>query len=178
MPELKPGQTYLVEVVIRTLGVGHPFTQGTVDSNEVWVDFDGRGPAARQHRTATARWRIPDGPGPVDERAHFINVLMLDRHGNRINRRNPQDIFTPLYNHQIPPGAGQVVHYRADRAGRTRPDPIELKVRLRYRKFDFEYLGLVYDGKVPRTAGGRPVPRRGDAARGGRSRRAETAIAH
>ncbi len=23
----------------------------------------------------------------------------------------PQDIFTPLYNHQIPPGAGQTVHY-------------------------------------------------------------------
>ena len=36
---------------------------------------------------------------------------MLDRNGNRINRRNPQDIFTPLYDHQIPPGAGQVVHY-------------------------------------------------------------------
>ena len=36
---------------------------------------------------------------------------MLDRDGNRIDRRNPQDIFTPLYNHQIPPGAAQVVHY-------------------------------------------------------------------
>ena len=32
---------------------------------------------------------------------------MLDRDGNRIDRRNPQDIFMPLYNHQIPPGAGQ-----------------------------------------------------------------------
>ena len=48
----------------------------------------------------------------MDEWAHFINVLMLDRDGNRINRRNPQDIFTPLYDHQIPPGPGQVVHYR------------------------------------------------------------------
>ena len=42
---------------------------------------------------------------------HFVNVYMLDRDGNRIDRRNPQDIFTPLYNHQIPPGAAQVVHY-------------------------------------------------------------------
>ena len=46
--------------------------------------------------------------GPVDEWSHFVNVLMLDRHGKRINRRNPQDIFTPLYDHQIPPGAAQV----------------------------------------------------------------------
>ena len=36
---------------------------------------------------------------------------MLDREGNRIDRRNPQDIFVPLYNKQIPPGAGQVVHF-------------------------------------------------------------------
>ena len=36
---------------------------------------------------------------------------MLDRDGNRIDRRNPQDIFVPLYNKQIPPGAGQVVHF-------------------------------------------------------------------
>src|SRR2546428_2013552 len=36
VPALKRGQTYLLEVVLRTLKVGHPFTQGTVDSNEVW----------------------------------------------------------------------------------------------------------------------------------------------
>ena len=42
LPALKPGQTYLVEVVVRTLGLGHPFTQGTADSNEVWVDMEAR----------------------------------------------------------------------------------------------------------------------------------------
>src|SRR5205823_2057025 len=80
----------------------------------------------------------------------FVNVLMLDRNGNRINRRNPQDIFTPLYDHQIPPGATQVVHYRLD-VPRDVAGPIELQVKLRYRKFDFEYLSLVHGGpdKVP-----------------------------
>src|SRR5262249_49697281 len=93
----------------------------------------------------------PDDQGTVDPWSHFVNVLMLDRDGNRINRRNPQDIFTPLYDHQIPPGAAQVVHYAltvpADVKG-----PVELTVRLRYRKFDFEYLSFVYDGaaKVPK----------------------------
>ncbi len=48
----------------------------------------------------------------VDPWSHFINVYMLDKDGNRIDRRNPQDIFTPLYNHQIPPGAATVVHYK------------------------------------------------------------------
>src|SRR6266850_2290344 len=38
VPPLKPGHRYLLEVVLRTLKLGHPFTQGTVDSNEVWAD--------------------------------------------------------------------------------------------------------------------------------------------
>ena len=75
--------------------------------------------------------------------------LMLDRHGNRIDRRNPQDIFTPLYDQQIPPGAGQVVHYRLDvPEGRDRPGR-DSTVRLRYRKFDYEYMELVHKGRKP-----------------------------
>src|SRR5258708_23369789 len=41
-PALKKGGRYLIEVVLRTLKLGHPFTQGTVDSNEVWVDATAR----------------------------------------------------------------------------------------------------------------------------------------
>jgi tetratricopeptide (TPR) repeat protein len=147
LPDLEPGKTYLVEVVIRSLAVGHPFTQGTADSNEVWVDF-----LARSGARVIGHSGALDGQdqGRVDEWAHFVNVLMLDRDGNRIDRRNPQDIFTPLYNHQIPPGAAQVVHYQltvpADLTA-----PVELEVRLRYRKFDYTYMEKVYGaGKVPK----------------------------
>jgi hypothetical protein len=162
LPVLKPGQTYLVEVVIRTLGLGHPFTQGTADSNEVWVDFQarqgptpiGRNGGMVDRKGLRGEQRLEGQPfvlddRPVDKESHFINVLMLDRHGNRINRRNPQDIFTPLYNHQIPPGAGQVVHYllnvpKKSDEDASRREPITLKVRLRYRKFDYEYMSLVH----------------------------------
>src|SRR5207245_8034768 len=117
-------------------------------SNEIWVDF-----------TASAGKRIigrsgalsgPGDSGKVDEWSHFVNVHMLDRHGNRINRRNPQDIFTPLYDHQIPPGAAQVVHYLLQVPEDVRA-PIELQAKLRYRKFDHEYMSLVHGdpGKVP-----------------------------
>ena len=41
----------------------------------------------------------------VDPYSHFVNAYVLDRDGNRIDRRNAEDIFTPLYNHQIPPPA-------------------------------------------------------------------------
>ncbi|HSQ54371.1 MAG TPA: hypothetical protein VLM40_01395, partial [Gemmata sp.] len=141
LPVLTPGQSQLVEVVIRTVNIGHPFSQGTVDSNEIWVDFK-----------ATANGRVigrsggmagPNDTGEVDPWSHFVNVLMLDFNGNRIDRRNPQDIFTPLYNHQIPPGAGQVVHFKLN-VPKDVAGPIELSVKLRYRKFDQKYMELVH----------------------------------
>ena len=127
---LQPGQRYLVEIVLRTRKVGHHFTQGTADSNEVWVDV-----------TATAGDRVigrsgalePDGR--VDPWSHFVNVYMLDRQGRKVDRRNVQDIYVPLYDKQIPPGAAQVVHY-AIAVPRDVTGPITLEARLLYRKFD------------------------------------------
>ena len=100
---------YLVETVVRTLGLGHPFSQGTVDSNEIWVEL-----IASAGGQVIGRSGGIGEDGTVDPYSHFINVYMLDRDGNRIDRRNPQDIFVPLYNKQIPPGAGQVVHFGLD----------------------------------------------------------------
>src|SRR5262245_31307022 len=148
LPKLKPGQSYLIEVVVRTLNLGHPFPQGTADSNEIWVDFEAK--AGERVLGRSGALANPDESGEVDHWAHFINVLMLDRTGKRINRRNPQDIFTPLYDHQIPPGAAAVVHYKFDVPADV-SSPIELKARVRYRKFDYEYLKLVYkDRAVPK----------------------------
>ncbi len=110
---MEPGREYVLETVIRTLKLGHLLTQGTVDSNELWLDV-----------TVTSGDRVigrsgaidPKNANEVDRWAHFVNVFLLDREGNRINRRNPQDIFVPLYNHQVPPGAGWTVHYGLQRA--------------------------------------------------------------
>jgi hypothetical protein len=38
LPSLEPGRRYLLELVVRNLGVGHELTQGTTDSNELWLD--------------------------------------------------------------------------------------------------------------------------------------------
>lgn len=40
IPELVPGESYLLETVVRTLKIGHHFSQGTVDSNEIWVSVE------------------------------------------------------------------------------------------------------------------------------------------
>ena len=140
LPALEPGRKYLVEVVVRTLAMGHHFTQGTIDSNEVWLEFTAT--AGRTPIGASGRMAGPDDSGSVDPWAHRINVLVLDRNGNRVDRRNPQDIFTSLYDHQIPPGAAQVVHYLLDVPSDV-TGPITLAARVRYRKFDQTYMDYV-----------------------------------
>lgn len=134
VPALEPGKTYLLEIVIRTLKMAHLFSQGTVDSNEIWLDVLGRSGDRIIARSG--------GLGPhkeVDPWSHFVNVYMLDKDGNRIDRRNPQDIFTPLYNNQIPPGAGFVAHYSFT-VPETLTEPLTFDVKLNYRKFDTTYL--------------------------------------
>ncbi|MBT8088945.1 MAG: hypothetical protein KJO01_01925 [Gammaproteobacteria bacterium] len=134
VPVLEPGQRYLLETVLRTLTLGHLFTQGTADSNEVWLEA-----TVRSGDKIIGRSGHRDGDGSVDPWSHFVNVYMLDRDGNRIDRRNAEDIFTPLYNNQIPPGAADVIHY-AFKVPEDTVGDITVEVILNYRKFDTTYL--------------------------------------
>ena len=140
--EVVAGSNVIVETVLRTIRLGHHFTQGTSDSNQVWVEW-----TATQNGDLIAHSGHRDDRGVVQSDSHFVNSFVLDRHGNRINRRNAQDIFTPLYSHQIPPGAGQTIHYRLAVPERT--DPITVTAKLLYRKFDTEYLDYVRADRDP-----------------------------
>lgn len=139
VPELKPGETYLLETVVRTLTLGHLLTQGTVDSNELWLEVQ-----VLSDGELIGNSGLMDENAEVDRWSHFLNVFMLDREGNRIARRNAQDIYTPLYNNQIPPGAGAAVHYKL-RVPEGTTQPIEVRVALKYRKFDKEYTDFMGD---------------------------------
>ncbi len=139
-PVLQPGRRYLLETVVRTLEVGHQLTQGTADSNELWLDV-----TVTSGDRVIGRSGAQAAEGNVDPWAYFVNAYVLDRDGNRIDRRNAQDIFVALYNHQIPPGAAAVVHY----AITIPPDavaPLTIEAKLQYRKFDTLFLRKVQKG--------------------------------
>ncbi len=134
VPALEPGASYLLETVIRTLKMGHHFTQGTADSNEVWLEV-----TATQGDRVVGRSGARGPEGDVDPWSHFVRAYVLDREGNRISRRNAQDIFVALYDNQIPPGAADVIHYLLQ-VPRDARGEITVQVRLLYRKFDTEYM--------------------------------------
>ena len=116
------GESVRVEVVVRTRKVGHFFPGGTVDAFDVWVELRGdrrQGPddlpQRRRRRTAAS--------GPVDPGAHFYRSLLLDEHGNPINKRNAWATRSVAYVRLIPPGAADTIHYRLrDPGGRRRHD--------------------------------------------------------
>lgn len=137
VPVLRAGQSYLLETVIRTVAMGHHFTQGTTDSNQIWLEV-----VATAGDRKIGRSGLLDEGNVVDPWSHFVNNFMLDRDGNRIDRRNAQDIYVPLYTHQIPPGAGQTVHY-ALKIPEDIDAAVTVTVRLLYRKFDSPYMEYV-----------------------------------
>ena len=135
LPVLQPGSDYLIETVLRTLTLGHAFTQGTADSNQVWVEME----LYSGDRLIGRSGAMEPGEGRVDPWSHFVNAWVVDRDGRRIDRRNAEDIFTGLYDNQIPPGAADVVHYRF-RVPEWVTEPVVIKARLNYRKFDTRFL--------------------------------------
>jgi tetratricopeptide (TPR) repeat protein len=130
---VRPGETVDVEVVVRTRGVGHPYTNGTADSNETWVSLEAASDAGRFFSSG-----ILDSDGRLDAGADRLTTLVIDEYGEHMDRRQPQDIRFPLYNNGIGPGASRVVHYRlkvpADAKG-----AITLSVGTHYRKFSRDY---------------------------------------
>ena len=135
VPSLRPGTDYVADVVLRTLTLGHLFTQGTADSNEIWLDVT----LTVDGRVAGRSGARRESDGAVDPWSYFVNTYAIDRDGRRIDRRNAEDIFTALYNHQIPPGAASVTHY-AFRVPDWAERRVVLDVALKYRKFDAVYM--------------------------------------
>jgi tetratricopeptide (TPR) repeat protein len=136
-PTLDLGETYLLEVVIRTLKMGHTFTEGTADSNQIWLDI-----VVKSGDRVIGRSGGRDRNGRVDPWSHMVNSYVLDREGSRIDRRNAEAIYTSLYNHQIPPGAADTVQYRFKVPPDIR-DVVTVEVNLLYRKFDTTYMQYI-----------------------------------
>jgi cytochrome c-type biogenesis protein CcmH/NrfG len=143
---IRRGDDVRIDVVVRTRSVGHFFPGGTVDAYDTWLELK-----ATDNQGQVLFWSgkiEDDGKGPVDKGAHFYRSLMIDAHGNRINKRNAWATRAVVYVRLIPPGAADTVHFRLrvpDNAG----NKIKLEARLNYRKFawwntHFAFAG-VYD---------------------------------
>jgi tetratricopeptide (TPR) repeat protein len=131
---LRRGDTARIEVVVRTRRVGHFFPGGTVDAFDVWVELEA---VDDEGRTIFHSGRVEqDGKGPVEPGAHFYRSLLIDAHGNPINKRNAWMARSVAYVRLIPPGAADTIHYRL-RVPEDAGDRITLRAKVKYRKFSW-----------------------------------------
>ncbi|MEL7361867.1 MAG: tetratricopeptide repeat protein, partial [Bacteroidota bacterium] len=138
---LVPGTTTRLDLVVRTRGLGHFFPTGTVDAQEAWVELRVTDAAGRTLRLSGA----VDDSGTVDPSAHFYRNLMVDGHGNPIDKRNAFAARATVYVNLIPPGAADVVHYRLAVPDDVVP-PVTVAAALHYRKFTYAYTRFAYGG--------------------------------
>jgi Flp pilus assembly protein TadD len=131
---VRAGDTERVDVVVRTLNVGHFFPGGTVDAFDCWLELKATDDAGR-----VLFWSgmVEDnGHGPVEPGAHFYRSWAIDAHGHPIDKRNAWAARATVYAHLIPPGAADTVHFRLHVPKDAR-GKIHLQARLNYRKFSW-----------------------------------------
>jgi tetratricopeptide (TPR) repeat protein len=143
LPALRPGETVDVEVVVRTRTLGHPYTNGTSDSNETWVEFH----ADNGPRPVMTSGTL-DAAGRLDPAADKMAQLVIAHDGSAMDRRQPQDIHVPLFNNFIPPGAARTVHYRFT-VPKDAKGSMTLSAALNYRKFARDYSIFVAGPNAP-----------------------------
>ena len=141
-PVLMPEETILVETVLRTMGMGHHFTEGTADSNQTWVSME-----LFLDDQLIGSSGLLDELGRLDPWAHMMNALVLDKDGNKIAERNVEDIFVALYNHQIPPGAADTLHHRIT-VPNAMGSVLKIRAKALYRKFDSHFFSLFNENEV------------------------------
>jgi tetratricopeptide (TPR) repeat protein len=83
--------------------------------------------------------------GAVEPGAHRYRSLLLDEHGNAINKRNAWAARSVAYVRLIPPGAADTIHYRLDIPENV-GDTISITARLKYRKFAWWNTQWAYAG--------------------------------
>lgn len=141
-PQLEPGSTVRLDVVVRTRKIGHFFPGGTVDAFDVWLELEGRDASGIPFFHSG---RVEED-GSIDPGAHFYRSYMLDGAGNPINKRNAWQARSVLYVRLIPPGAADAVHYRVTLPKGVR-GPVTFLARLNYRKFSKYYTEFSYSLK-------------------------------
>lgn len=128
------GEKAMLQVVVSNQGVGHNFPGGTIDINEVWVEFsvkDATGSLVYQ-----SGWL--DEANNVDEEAHFYRSIPIDRYGNHVWRHDLFNMVGHSFKRVIKAGESDVINYAFDIPAWIK-SPLTVSSRVRYRKLNNKY---------------------------------------
>lgn len=148
---VQPEGPRLVDVLLRSRGVGHRFPGGTMDSNEAWVDVR----AYDRDGTLLAESGELDGRGELGREAHLVRAQQVDGDGVPLSRRDVQHARGVVHDTALDPGDPQAVRYEVPQG------TVRVEAQLRYRKLSAGYTHFscaeVADPAVRRTCETPPI---------------------
>lgn len=139
---VNPGELIQVDVVVRNVNVGHIFPGGTNDSNEGWIDFK-----VTSDDSAVFHNGWLGENKHVDPAAHFYKAVLVDKNGERIAKRNAQDIYATVYANVIAPSTSDIARYRFRVPEDAEGKQLDISARLMWRKFNREFTEFVFEGQ-------------------------------
>ncbi|HET7153229.1 MAG TPA: tetratricopeptide repeat protein, partial [Candidatus Kapabacteria bacterium] len=138
-----PGETVLLDVVVRNKSIGHGFPGGTVDAQQPWLELIGKD--ANGNEFFHSGW-VDSTDQHVDSTAHFFHARILTRDGELITTRGVHKWVATLYKHIIGPGSADVIHYKIH-IPQDVGSAVTFVAKVHYKKFDEAFSEFVYEGK-------------------------------
>jgi tetratricopeptide (TPR) repeat protein len=126
-----PGRRIALDVVVRNLLVGHRFPGGVLDIDDTWIEVE--------VRTRDGKLLASSGQGhehdPHDEDAHALRTLVVDEHGEVLERHEMAAMRTQIATQTLAPREAQVVRYALDVPADLPASalPLTVTARLRHR---------------------------------------------
>lgn len=156
-----PGERLVLDVVLRSLRVGHRFPGGVMDAQDAWVEVtvhDARGKllaeAGREHAKSGA-----------DPSAHRLRALVAGDDGMPLLERQTHKFRAVVFNHTLAPRDAAVVEFAFDvpQALAKEALPLRVHARLRHRTRNIDvWRAACADAESPRGRAFRAFAARSD----------------
>lgn len=151
-----PNEEVTAEVVISNRNAGHSFPPEVRDLYEAWVEFEAIDATGKT--IYHSGFLNPDGM--LDESAHVYKQIILDEQARPITRHQIWLTNIKAYDNSISPGRSDVARFRFRMP--EGQQPVTLRARVNYRRFNQEYTNYVLAQQKRRMI--LPVVRMAEAA--------------
>jgi len=125
----RPGERWLLDVVVTNRAGGHAFPAGYPDLTDAWLEVTVRDASGRLLRS---NGLLPNDRAPVPANAHAYGAVHLDRAGAPLLHHEIVDEVTTAFRRTIPAGGSDLARY-ALTIPRGAARDLRVTVRVRYR---------------------------------------------
>jgi Flp pilus assembly protein TadD len=144
---LARGQSFRLDVIVRSNYIGHNFPGGAADLAQAWLELK-----IEDERGQTIFWSGATRGEEVDPLAHFYGVEMIDSTGRLTTHERSWEARAARFVNLLPPNSAELVRYRI-----TIPEDcgerISITAKLNYRKYRPAHLQWLEDPAIKQSLG-------------------------